>query len=587
MRFPRWYCAAWTAVVFASAFALYLPAVAPTHLALDDWGYIYGSAFVKDGLSAANVAAAFTTFGHGGIWMPLTYVTYMLDISLFGQGWTAHHAVNAVIHAVNAAVLMHFILALAGGRGRRHIAAAALAALLWALNPARAEAVAWVASRKEELWTLFALCGLMAWLGWLRKGGGARYAGALALMALSCLSKPTAMCLPLLAGLVHAAFARGAKFRPAGYLPLFAIAAATGAIALFSQTHPDGLATVDLYTAPFGWRLLNAAVAAGVYLFQSVVPYGVYADWREVPGGWPLWSAVAFSTLSIAFSAMSVLWQLGAKHPGLRRHIAFAALWFAFSLLPVAGVFGSVGDNALASRYAYLPSMALAVPAAAGLAAAGRFGRKALAPAFALACLAAVSYAAAAVPVIKSFADDVSLATRTLEHDPDNWRALRTIGRDLAVRQGRMDDGIAMLRRSLALRPSQTTVESLAYLLACRGGDGDFAEVRRIAKAILREPSLDRSGMMLDALGVAAMREGKWAEAARHFSASLVAPARSYPNLHTMLNLGLSLANDGRRADAVMVLVKLRGVADTAVRERAEEALEAIKTRRAGKFEWR
>ena len=150
-----------------------------------------------------------------------------------------------------------------------------------------------------------------------------------------------------------------------------------------------------------------------------------------------------------------------------------------------------------------------------------------------------------------------------------------------------MDEGIDMLKCSLALRRSQLTADSLAYLLACRGADGDFDEVRRMAKAVRKRPDLDRSGMMHDALGVVEMREGDWDLAAKDFSTSLVAPGRTYTNIHTMLNLGLSLANAGKRADAVLILVKLRGVADRQVRDRALEALDVIKSRRSCRFEWR
>ena len=55
-------------------------------LRLDDHDYTFRCAFVKDGLSWANVREAFTNVRHGGIWMPATYVSYMASISLFGPG---------------------------------------------------------------------------------------------------------------------------------------------------------------------------------------------------------------------------------------------------------------------------------------------------------------------------------------------------------------------------------------------------------------------------------------------------------------------------------------------------------------------
>ena len=54
-------------------------------LRLDDPTYTFNCTFVKDGLSWANVREAFANVRHGGIWMPATYISYMIGISAFGR----------------------------------------------------------------------------------------------------------------------------------------------------------------------------------------------------------------------------------------------------------------------------------------------------------------------------------------------------------------------------------------------------------------------------------------------------------------------------------------------------------------------
>ena len=93
--------------------------------------------------------------------------------------------------------------------------------------------------------------------------------------------------------------------------------------------------------------------------------------------------------------------------------------------------------------------------------------------------------------------------------------------------------------------------------------------------------------MALDALGIAAMREGDDRTAVAMFSASLAAPMRSYSNWHTLLNFALSLANAGRRVEAVENLLKLSSVRDEGVRSRALDALDAVKNHRPGRLEWK
>ena len=103
----------------------------------------------------------------------------------------------------------------------------------------------------------------------------------------------------------------------------------------------------------------------------------------------------------------------------------------------------------------------------------------------------------------------------------------------------------------------------------------------------MRNPRNDPGGMALDALGIAAMREGDDRTAVAMFSASLAAPMRSYSNWHTLLNFALSLANAGRRVEAVENLLKLSSVRDEGVRSRALDALDAVKNHRPGRLEWK
>jgi len=92
---------------------------------------------------------------------------------------------------------------------------------------------------------------------------------------------------------------------------------------------------------------------------------------------------------------------------------------------------------------------------------------------------------------------------------------------------------------------------------------------------------------MLDALGITALREGDDASAAKYFSASLVAPRRTHSTVHSMLNLGLSLANLGRRDEALKLLSKLKGVSNDDVRSRASDVIQRLSQGKTERFGWR
>ena len=88
------FCALFSSLLAVVVFAF---GVTRGHISMDDWGYIYGCPFVKGGLTLDNIVNSFTQFGYDAFWMPLTFITYMADITLLGGGWVVHHTVNLLL----------------------------------------------------------------------------------------------------------------------------------------------------------------------------------------------------------------------------------------------------------------------------------------------------------------------------------------------------------------------------------------------------------------------------------------------------------------------------------------------------------
>ena len=105
----------------------------------DDTLHVLANEHVLEGLGARGVAWAFTTT-HAYNWHPLTWLSHMADVSLFGLEPWGHHLSSALLHA-GCAVL---VFALARSFG---LAAwtAAFAAGAFAFHPLRVQSVAWVA----------------------------------------------------------------------------------------------------------------------------------------------------------------------------------------------------------------------------------------------------------------------------------------------------------------------------------------------------------------------------------------------------------------------------------------------------------
>lgn len=623
------------AVILAALVGLlYVPTGSFGFLHLDDHDYTFLCPFVHDGLSWGNIKEAFTNLSHGGVWMPLTYISYMCDISLFGPGAGPHHLVNVALHMVNTMLLLALAWRLAGGRKRFWIV---LAVAFWAFHPQRVEAVAWIASRKELLWAAFTLAGLLFW-GSADHRSAIRSIVAYLCCALACMSKPTAMCFPALALCVdlamrsgdieakhvneakrideaqHIVLMRELRSRIFPYLPLLLMAIATGALAMYSQTHPAGHEVRALFSASLPWRLLNAIAAIGLSLFQLVVPVGIHIDYRAVPGQWPIHGLLGcltfVSCLVLVVGALSfklAAWSVAlapiscAQDPRKAQSSKLKALssklkvptisilWFLAALLPTLGIFGSFGEHARADRFLYVPMMAVAV----AMAMAGgerdqdrrdrRDHREKPAKKWqglairSMAGLYVATLAVMAWPVIDSYRNDESVFRRTLRFDPDNGRALAHVGQAECAQRNGIDRGIEHLRRSQAVRPRDDTSAQLAYALAMRGHSGDFGEIRRLCSKFACDHTLDRKGQALEALGMTAMRQRRWNEAIGCLYDSIRAPNRFYSNEDAMLKLAACLCNAGRQAEATKWLEQLTSSKRTDIRGKAIQSLETLK----------
>src|SRR5689334_20472425 len=111
----------------------------------DDPEYVTDNPHVTTGLTAANVRWAFTA-QHGGNWHPLTSISHMIDVQLFGLKSTWHHLVNLLFHTVNV-VLLYLLFERLTGRTW----SSACVAGLFAVHPLHVESVAWAAERKDVL----------------------------------------------------------------------------------------------------------------------------------------------------------------------------------------------------------------------------------------------------------------------------------------------------------------------------------------------------------------------------------------------------------------------------------------------------
>jgi len=149
---------AWTCIGLSVAtLASFWPVVYAGFINYDDNDYVTNNPMVQGGLTWRGVQWAFTT-RHASNWHPLTWLTHMLDVSLFAKSPTGPHCVNLALHIASALVCFFLLKRLTGAHWR-----SAFVAGLFALHPLHVESVAWVAERKDVLSTLFFLLTIWAY----------------------------------------------------------------------------------------------------------------------------------------------------------------------------------------------------------------------------------------------------------------------------------------------------------------------------------------------------------------------------------------------------------------------------------------
>ncbi|MBI4771665.1 MAG: tetratricopeptide repeat protein [Chloroflexi bacterium] len=447
----------------------------------DDDRYVTNNLIVREGLSAGGLGWAFTSVGYASNWHPLTWLSHMADVQLFGLNPRRHHQSSVLLHLAGCLLLFHVLRSATGHLWRSFFAAA-----LFAVHPLRVESVAWVAQRKDVLGFFFGMLTLAAWLAWLRRPESwRRYALVAGAFLAGLLSKPTLVMLPaamlLFAwwplgclGGMHAG-APGRRFPRAatGVAWLFPPAMAVAVLSWLAQRAGGGF--LDQAAPPLGMRLANALVSIVVYLGKVLLP-------RDLAVFYPFPTEIA--PVMVAAAAILVAGICAATWHWRRRHpyVLIGWLWYMAMLLPTLGLV-PIGAQAMADRYTYLPSAGLAVAfiwLSAGIAGAGLPARLAAGAGGAALILALLPATRAQVGVWR---DGATLFSHALRVTRDNWHIEHEFGA-LLFNGKRYDEAQAHFLETLRLKPNHVLARyNLAGVLFWQGRTAPaVAEYREVLR---------------------------------------------------------------------------------------------------------
>jgi tetratricopeptide (TPR) repeat protein len=532
----------------------------------DDDVYVTGNAEVLRGLDGASIVWA-ATATHASNWHPVTWLSHMLDVELFGLDSGKHHATSLLLHAANVVLLFLLFVRMTGAVWR-----SALVAALFAVHPLHVESVAWIAERKDVLSTFLWLLTSAAWLRYLAAPAASRYVVVLAAFALGLMAKPMLVTLPFTLLLLDAwplrRRERGWRALLVEKAPLFAMAALSCVATLVAQRRGGAVQALADFT--FAERLANALTSYVAYLGRAAWPSSLAVFYPHGHEHLLAWS-VAWAALLLAAGTAAAL-SRAKRAP----YLAFGWLWYVGTLVPVIGLV-QVGGQGMADRYTYVPLIGVFVAVAWGLAEAvgESAARRRVAVVAAIAAVGALALVTRAQ--VGTWRDSTALFERALSVTTGNWLAENNLGRALSdagrvddaiahferalriapdyvgahlnlgnalVSTGRVDEGIDRYRRALALRPDFAEARgNLGAALLARGEAGQA--VAEYEQAVRASPG---SLKLANGLGVALARAGRFEEAVAAYRRALQLDPQSSDALN---NLGLALARMSRSDEAI------------------------------------
>ena len=500
------------AVLVLVTVAVYWPVKSHPFVLFDDNVYVTENPHVTGGLTPAGIRWAFSTSWHAN-WHPLTWLSHMVDVSMFGLSAGPHHVVNLVLHLANTLLLFAFL--------RRSTGAdlpSGFVAALFAVHPLHVESVAWIAERKDVLCAFFGLLSLLAYERYVRSPTRTRYALVAVFFILALLAKPMLVTLPFVLLLFdfwpferwrpiedfHRAEAGGKRGATIGSLvlekvPLIVLAGISSIVTVIAQRSGGAIGTFETY--PLGERLSVAVTACVAYLQKAVWPFSLAVFYPHPHGTLEAWRVGGAIVLLVAVTVLVVTFARRAPYATVG--------WFLYlgMLVPVSGLV-QVGGQSMADRYTYLPLVGvflMIVWGATRLAASWRASR-ALAV---IGCAAVAALSIAARKQVDTWSSDVTLFEHALSVTSRNWVAHNNLG--LAYDSaGKPDAAIAQYKAALEARPGYPdALKNLGVALAAQGRHAEAAQHFDESMAGQRDPlalfqlaaSLSRVGKVEEAIG--------------------------------------------------------------------------------------
>ena len=472
--------------------ACYWPVGTADFVNYDDNRYITDNPTVQRGLTMEGIKYAFTS-PDGGYWHPITWISHMIDVELYGPKETGrhlvgvllrtndtlpggHHFTNLIFHVANTLLLLAVMKRLTGT-----LWPSVWVAAMFAVHPMHVESVAWVAERKDVLSGLFFLLTILAYHRYTQKPDVPKYLLVVAAFIGALMCKPTTMTLPCVLLLLDVwplnrivigpGFGRTLVRPVLEKLPMLLLSVGSGVISIYGTKSLNSFHSLE--SLPLGLRLQTSIISYARYLGKLVWPTNL-AVFYPYPTSWPMAAVVGSTVLVLVITALAI-WQFKR-----RPFVLVGWLWFLGMLVPMIGLVAT-GDASLSDRYTYLPYIGIFIMLA--WLATEMFPKRgeqwgAVGAGVVLVCIV-LSYRQTTI-----WRNSETLMSHAIRTTTDNWIAETNLGATLA--DARKESAGDHFKEAVRLRPQGIT-QNVNYARWLIGQN----EIEEASKYILRAGKID------------------------------------------------------------------------------------------------
>ncbi len=584
-RLPGWLGAALLVLV---TMALYWPAMRYGFVNYDDPLYVTDNPHVQGGLSWAGVKWAFSNTEQAAYWAPVMWLSHMLACQLFGLNPWGHHLINVLLHAANTALVFLLLRRMTGATWRSFVVAA-----LFGFHPLRVESVVWVTERKDVLSGLFFMLTLLCYAKAVTSdkcpatGTDPQSAGtstkpssilhplssfsywlALLFFALGLMSKAMLVTLPFaLLLLDYWPLRRVSSFKfsvsssrtisPSTFnpqlpgatkrseggstlnyllfekLPFFGLAAVMSVVTFVTQKHGGAVAPVE--NLPLGARCGNALISYCRYLEKLFWPVDL-AIFYPLRGYWPTAQVLLAGGFLLGITVLLIVKR--ERYP----FMLMGWLWFVGTLVPVIQLVQS-GEQAMADRFTYMPSLGMLILAVWGAYELTRPWQNQVMVLSVAGGAAIVLCLGMTRQQIGYWQDNESLFRHALAVTENNYLAHHNLGFALDEK-GQPDEAISQFEEAIRLRPDYAKAHNNLGFVLNEKGQTDEA-INQYQEAIRLKPDYAEAHYNL---GTALGMKGQTDEAISQFKEAIRLKP-DFAEAHN--NLGTALGMKGKTDEAI------------------------------------